>query len=183
MINAFRTLPRRLVVLVLTFVLATVALSILALFVLNRGWAEPVVATWYGPGFEGAPTASGEPFDPMEYTAAHRTLPLGKKLIVSYGGCSVVVRVNDRGPFSMADLDLSKVAAELLGMTGAGVATVEVASADFDAPARPRCKPGTAAARGVTGVQGTPEPALPQAVPPSVGEVGPVVEEAGPNGF
>src|SRR5690606_4602071 len=54
------------------------------------------MASWYGPGFAGKRTASGERFDPTEYTAAHRTLPFGSKVRVTHNGRSVVVRINDR---------------------------------------------------------------------------------------
>jgi hypothetical protein len=81
------------------------------------------VSSWYGPGFEGKRTANGESFDPRALTAAHRTLPFGTWLRVSYAGRFVIVRVNDRGPYvDGRDLDLSQGAAEMLGL--AGVATV-----------------------------------------------------------
>jgi rare lipoprotein A len=86
------------------------------------------VASWYGPGFAGHRTASGERFNPAEYTAAHRTLPFGSKVRVSYGGRSVVVRINDRGPFSgHRVIDLSQAAAEDLGLRRAGSGRVELA--------------------------------------------------------
>ena len=92
----------------------------------DRAEAETGLASWYGPGFEGLPTASGEPYDPYGYTAAHKTLPLGTDLTVSYGGRSVQVTVNDRGPYMGGrDLDLSQGAAEYLGLTRAGVDYVE----------------------------------------------------------
>jgi rare lipoprotein A len=76
------------------------------------------LASWYGPGFEGQPTASGEIFNPHGFTAAHNSLPLGTELVVSYGGRSVKVTVNDRGPYSGGrELDLSQGAAEYLGLT------------------------------------------------------------------
>ena len=91
-----------------------------------RADAEEVLASWYGPGFEGLPTASGEPYDPYGYTAAHKTLPLGTQLTVSYNGASVPVVVNDRGPYvGPRDLDLSQGAAEYLGLTDAGVDYVD----------------------------------------------------------
>jgi rare lipoprotein A len=80
------------------------------------------LASYYGAELAGQPTASGEPFDPYGFTAAHRTLPLGTKLIVSYGGRSVEVTVNDRGPYTGGrDLDLSQGAADYLGLSAAGV--------------------------------------------------------------
>jgi rare lipoprotein A len=86
-----------------------------------------MVATYYGYELEGSPTASGQPFDPEGYTAAHRRLPLGTRLRVSYGGESVQVTVNDRGPnVAGYDLDLSLAAAREIGLTGPGSAPVRV---------------------------------------------------------
>src|SRR3712207_6052195 len=75
-------------------------LAACAFLALGGGCAEAKtgLASWYGPGFEGLPTASGEPYDPYGYTAAHKTMPLGTDLVVRYGGSSVQVTVNDRGP-------------------------------------------------------------------------------------
>ena len=88
--------------------------------------AEVWVASWYGEE-SGSVTASGEPFRPGGRTAAHRTLPFGTRLEVCYRGRCVVVRVNDRGPYVEGrDLDLSRGAAEALGMIEAGVAPVMV---------------------------------------------------------
>src|SRR3712207_9305199 len=88
--------------------------------------AKTGLASWYGPGFEGLPTASGEPYDPHGYTAAHKTMPLGTDLVVEYGGSAVQVTVNDRGPYvGSRDLDLSRGAAEAIGLTQAGVDYVE----------------------------------------------------------
>jgi rare lipoprotein A len=71
--------------------------------------AEPLVSSWYGSELEGSPTASGEPYRPDGRTAAHRSLPLGTELLVSYGSQQTVVRVNDRGPHVAGrDLDLSR---------------------------------------------------------------------------
>lgn len=84
-------------------------------------------ASWYGPGFHGNLTANGETYDQWAMTAAHKTLPFGTQLRVTNvaNGESVVVRINDRGPFIPGrDLDLSRGAAEALGF--AGVATVRV---------------------------------------------------------
>ena len=79
------------------------------------------VASWYGPGFEGNHTASGDVFDPNLYTAASRDLPLGTWLFVRHGTSGVVVLVNDRGPFIEGRiLDLSQAAAESLGIGGLG---------------------------------------------------------------
>ena len=84
------------------------------------------LASWYGPGFAGSQTASGDVFDPNAFTAAHKTLPFGTQLTVSYRGRSAQVTVNDRGPFSGGrDLDLSQGAAEYLRLTRAGVGYVD----------------------------------------------------------
>jgi rare lipoprotein A (peptidoglycan hydrolase) len=86
-------------------------------------------ASYYGEELAGRPTASGETFDPNKLTAAHRTLPLGTRLRVTNtrNGESVVVRVNDRGPFAKHRvLDLSKGAARQIGMLRSGTARVEI---------------------------------------------------------
>jgi rare lipoprotein A len=103
-----------------------VLVGVFVAFDSGRAEADTGLASWYGPGFEGALTASGEVFDPYGYTAAHKTLPLGTQLSVSYAGRAVQVTVNDRGPYSGGrDLDLSQGAAEYLGLTSAGVDWVE----------------------------------------------------------
>lgn len=82
--------------------------------------------SWYGPGFHGRRTASGERFDKNEMTAAHKTLPFGTLIRVTdvATGRSVLVRVNDRGPYSGGRiLDLSEAAAGRLGMKGRGTAS------------------------------------------------------------
>lgn len=84
-------------------------------------------ASYYGPGFAGNRTASGERFNPAALTAAHRTLPLGTKLRVTNkaNGKSVIVRVNDRGPFlKHRVLDVSVAAAREISMIRAGRAQV-----------------------------------------------------------
>ena len=86
-------------------------------------------ASYYGEELAGRPTASGESFDPSKMTAAHRTLPLGTRLRVTNttNGQSVVVRVNDRGPFAKRRvLDLSKGAAKSIGMLRSGTARVRI---------------------------------------------------------
>ena len=86
------------------------------------GETEEGLASYYGAELAGSPTASGKPFDPYGYTAAHKTLPLGTQLMVTYGGRSVQVTVNDRGPYvGGRDLDLSQGAADYLGLSAAGV--------------------------------------------------------------
>ena len=92
----------------------------------DRAEATTGLASWYGPGFAGQATASGDVFDPNGFTAAHKTLPFGTQLTVSYRGRTAQVTVNDRGPYSGGrDLDLSQGAAEYLGLTRAGVDHVD----------------------------------------------------------
>ena len=80
--------------------------------------AKTMVASYYASVLEGNPTASGEPYEPARYTAAHKSLPLGTELRVAYGGEAVEVVVNDRGPFVEGrDIDLSLAAAEEIGLT------------------------------------------------------------------
>jgi rare lipoprotein A len=114
--------------------LLCIALLAGALVILSDGYAETEqgLASYYGAELAGQPTASGEPFDPHGFTAAHRTLPLGTKLWVSYGGRSVQVTVNDRGPYAGGrELDLSQGAAEYLGLTQAGVDYVDYTVAGY----------------------------------------------------
>jgi rare lipoprotein A len=97
------------------------------------------VASWYGDRFKRRPTASGEPFDPKDITAAHRTLPLGTIARVTNlaNGRSILVRINDRGPYAQGRvIDLSRSAAAQLGMKQDGVAQVRIEVYDFDQ--RPR---------------------------------------------
>lgn len=86
-------------------------------------------ASWYGPGFQGKETANGETFDQKDMTAAHPTLPMGTKAMVTNleNGKKVEVRVNDRGPFA-ADraIDLSNAAAKKLEMKKGGTAEVKI---------------------------------------------------------
>jgi rare lipoprotein A len=88
------------------------------------------VASYYK---HGRRTANGERFNPMGYTAAHRTLPFGTRVLVTNlkTGRSVIVRINDRGPFARGRvIDLSLGAAQVMGMTRSGVARVRVAPLD-----------------------------------------------------
>lgn len=87
------------------------------------------MASWYGPGFDGNPSASGEIFNQNALTAAHRTLPFGTRVQVTNldNGQSVIVRINDRGPFhGNRIIDLSTAAARILGLISAGVAPVRL---------------------------------------------------------
>lgn len=93
------------------------------------GYHERGMASWYGPGFDGRRTANGERFDMRQLTAAHRTLPFGSIVQVRslVNDRQVVVRINDRGPFSRGRvLDLSQGAALQLGMIGQGTHRVEL---------------------------------------------------------
>lgn len=93
------------------------------------GHTETGIASWYGREFAGRPTASGEIFRPQDMTAAHRTLPLGSIVRVTNldNGRSVVLRVNDRGPFVHGRiLDCSDAAARALGFHGRGTTRVAI---------------------------------------------------------
>lgn len=86
-------------------------------------------ASWYGPGFFGNRTASGEVLRPGTLTAAHRSLAFGTKVRVTNlnNGLSAVVRINDRGPFSGGRIiDLAHGAAQVLGLTASGTAAVKL---------------------------------------------------------
>ena len=86
-------------------------------------------ASYYGPGFAGRKTASGEVFRPEELTAAHRFLPLGTKVRVTnlHNGRAVLVTINDRGPYIRGrNIDLSVGAARTIRMIGRGVASVRI---------------------------------------------------------
>ena len=94
------------------------------------GYGEGV-ASFYGKGFEGKPTASGETFNPHAMTAAHRTLPFGTCVHVedTRTGRSVNVRVNDRGPYAGGRvIDLSEEAARALGIKDEGLAHVRLSA-------------------------------------------------------
>jgi rare lipoprotein A len=85
---------------------------------------ECIIASYYGTE-SGSRTANGERFTGNDLTAAHRTLPFNTKLRVTYHGKSVVVRINDRGPFIRGrSLDLSRAAAARIGLIHAGVGKV-----------------------------------------------------------
>ena len=114
----------------------------------NRGYRERGLASWYGTKFHGRLTSSREPYDMYKITAAHKTLPLPSYVRVTNleNGRSLVVRVNDRGPFHEGRIiDLSYTAAIRLGVHIKGTARVEVVALDGGAPdpgiryaARPR---------------------------------------------
>lgn len=105
-----------------------------------EGYRERGIASWYGEKFHGRRTSSGEPYDMYAMTAAHKTLPLPTYVRVTHlgNGRSIVVRVNDRGPFhDKRIIDLSYAAAMRLGMVEQGQAEVEVVALTSPGPAQP----------------------------------------------
>jgi rare lipoprotein A len=100
---------------------------------IEPGFTQQGVASWYGPGFHGKKTASGETYDMHEYTAAHNVLPLHTLVKVTNmdNGKEVLVRINDRGPFvNDRVIDLSLSAARGLGMEKPGTAPVRLTVVD-----------------------------------------------------
>jgi len=96
----------------------------------STGETYAAVCSWYGPGFHGKTTASGQVFNQEDLTCASRTLPFGTVLALTRGSRRVIVYVNDRGPFIAGrDLDLSKAAAAALGFSGVQTVNVEVVTA------------------------------------------------------
>jgi rare lipoprotein A len=101
----------------------------------HPAYVEYGEASWYGPGFEGKETASGETFDQNRLTAAHLSLPLGIEVKVTNleNGKSVKVEVNDRGPYVRGRaIDLSKAAARKLDMVDEGTALVRIEASRQD---------------------------------------------------
>ncbi len=95
-------------------------------------WSESGEASWYGPRHEGMRTTSGEAFDSNKMTAAHSSLPLGSyvRVTLQRSGRSIIVRVNDREPpHGVRCIDLSRAAANRLGIVSQGVADVTLAQA------------------------------------------------------
>jgi rare lipoprotein A len=124
------------------------------------GYVERGVASWYGPGFHKVRTSTGETYDMYGMTAAHKTLPLPAYVSVTnlQNGRSIVVRVNDRGPFvGNRIIDLSYTAASKLDMLRNGTAMVEVRSIDPPSPALTDSSASTPATAA--------EPAPPSAAP------------------
>ncbi|AFL75674.1 septal ring lytic transglycosylase RlpA family protein [Thiocystis violascens] len=108
----------------------------------SRGYVERGLASWYGKPFHGRKTSSGETYDMHAMSAAHKTLPLPTYARVTNveNGRSIVIRINDRGPFHGPRLiDLSHTAAVKLGVVKTGTAMVEVRAID---PKRPQSDPG-----------------------------------------
>ena len=117
-------------------VLITIGVSFIAagmiLLLINGGplpgnYYQTGVASWYGPNFQGNRTANGEIFDMNKLTAAHKSLPFGTvvRVVNLENGRSVVVKINDRGPFiKNRIIDLSRAAARKINMIGPGTAEV-----------------------------------------------------------
>jgi len=92
-------------------------------------WIQQGRVSWYGPGFHGRVTANGETFDTHQLTMAHRSLPFGSEVRVTNleNGRSVVLRVNDRGPYVRGRIaDLSRAAADELGFADDGVVRARI---------------------------------------------------------
>jgi len=128
------------------------------------GGHQEGVASWYGPGFHGKRTANGEVYDQYELTAAHQTLPLGTRVMVTSltNGRAVEVRVNDRGPFVGGRvIDLSYAAASVIGMIGPGTmpVRVEILEQPVQVASRRRAAPARRRA---------PEPTPAEPVPPRI---------------
>jgi len=148
----------------------------------DYGYDETGIASWYGPGFHKERTANGEVYDQNEMTAAHKTLPMPSLVRVTNldNGRSIVVRVNDRGPFVAGRiLDGSRRVAQLLGYEGTGTAKVRVQIlADESRAIAAAARAGTptqladtapapaAAPQGRVEVVGMPPPPPPVARPP-----------------
>lgn len=147
-------------------------------------YSETGIASWYGPQFDGKPTANGEIFDMNQITAAHRTLPLPSIVRVTNlsNGRSIKVRVNDRGPFAHGRIiDLSRRSAQLLGFEMQGTAKVEVTLLEAesrqvaaaygqtnDVPEMQQAPPPVAAPRvAVTSASLLPPPGTQAAPPPN----------------
>ena len=99
----------------------------------SSGTTQRGEASYYADKFEGRQTASGEIYTHQKRTAAHRTLPFGTRVRVTRldTGAEVVVRINDRGPFKRGRIiDLSRSAAQAIGLIAAGVADVEIQALD-----------------------------------------------------
>ncbi|MEZ5460877.1 septal ring lytic transglycosylase RlpA family protein [Dokdonella sp.] len=118
----------------------------------STGYSERGIASWYGNKFHGYMTSSLEPYDMYKFTAAHKSLPLPSYVRVTNldNGKSVVVRVNDRGPFHESRIiDLSYAAAVRIGVWPKGTGLVEVQALD---PEHPAAEPSSSSA--VTGADG-----------------------------
>ena len=124
-----RRLSVSLVALTALFVGVTTSHAELSRRANDAAFQQVGTASWYGPGFHGKRTASGERFDQNALTAAHRKLPLGSVVKVTNldNGRSIVVAINDRGPYTKGRvIDLSKGAARKLGIVDDGIAKVRI---------------------------------------------------------
>jgi rare lipoprotein A (peptidoglycan hydrolase) len=133
----------------------------------QRGWAS-----WYGPGFAGQPTASGEKRSPLALTAAHRSWPLGTQARVTNveTGQQVEVTINDRGPFADPErrvIDLARAAAQLIGLGRQGVGPVRVTILDATRPRPCLASPVARASRRPVSAERS--PAKSQRLPPPAG--------------
>jgi rare lipoprotein A (peptidoglycan hydrolase) len=133
----------------------------------QRGWAS-----WYGPGFAGQPTASGERFSPLALTAAHRSWPLGTQARVTNveTGQQVEVTINDRGPFADPErrvIGLSRAAAQRIGLGRQGVGPVRVTILDATRPRPCLASPVARASRRPVSAERS--PAKSQRLPPPAG--------------
>jgi len=105
----------------------------------HEGETERGDASWYGPDFQGKPTADGETFNMHDLTAAHRRLPFGSVVRVTnrVNGLSVNVRINDRGPYEDGRIiDVSSAAADILQMKKTGTVPVEIEVLRLGSPGR-----------------------------------------------
>lgn len=103
--------------------------------VVSVGWTQEGIASWYGPNFHGGKTSNGEIYNMYEMTAAHKTLPMNTMVRVTNrrNGRSVVVRINDRGPFVKGRIiDLSYIAGKKIGIEKTGTAPVKLTVLGFD---------------------------------------------------
>ena len=115
-------------------------------------YTETGLASWYGAEFAGRATACGEIFDPGALTAAHQTLPFGTLVRITNlsNGRSIVVRINDRGPFVDAViLDCSHAVARALGFVQQGLASVHIQSVDSSSPEHDEVLVGSSPSAGV----------------------------------
>jgi rare lipoprotein A len=156
-------------------------------FVLSSGvgYVERGVASWYGPGFHKVRTSIGEPYDMYAMTAAHKTLPLPAYVRVTnlQNGLSIVVRVNDRGPFvGNRIIDLSYTAASKLGMLRNGTAMVEVRSLEPVSANTPLVAQGTAPAAAPTAAPLTATPLTAAAETPPAAPVDSSQSGSAPDG-
>ncbi|MDR2491457.1 MAG: septal ring lytic transglycosylase RlpA family protein [Spirochaetaceae bacterium] len=146
-----------------------------ALFAQNQvesaGFRQEGMASWYGAEFEGRPTASGEVFNPNDFTAAHPELPMGTVVVVTnlVNNQHVTVRINDRGPFVRNRIiDVSRAAAEKLDMLNTGTAQVLVEVAPRGSAAAPEAAASTqTAASSPIPASEQADPAVPQTSRPN----------------